>query len=110
MWHELRLLFKRLFMALVAALATFGLLVGLALKFWVLPFLMEHFPPVEPVLESHATAEGLTAAQRPEGCQSDKRTCKDMSSCDEAKFYLTTCGLKRLDRDGDGVPCEKLCR
>lgn len=40
----------------------------------------------------------------------DKRYCKDMTSCEEAKFYLTQCGLTRMDGDGDGVPCEKLCR
>ena len=28
-----------------------------------------------------------------------------MINCDEAKFYLTQCGLTRLDGDGDGVPC-----
>lgn len=28
----------------------------------------------------------------------------------EARFYLTRCGLTRLDGDGDGVPCEALCR
>lgn len=38
-----------------------------------------------------------------------KRYCKEMNSCDEAKFYLNQCGLSRLDGDGDGVPCEKLC-
>lgn len=38
-----------------------------------------------------------------------KRYCKEMNSCDEAKFYLNQCGLIRLDGDGDGVPCEKLC-
>lgn len=38
-----------------------------------------------------------------------KSTCKQMSSCEEAKFYLNTCGLRRLDRDGDGVPCEAVC-
>jgi len=52
----------------------------------------------------------LSDAQRQAGCQPDKRTCKDMTSCEEARFYLTTCGLHRLDRDRDGVPCEKLCR
>ena len=41
---------------------------------------------------------------------SGKRYCKEMSSCEEAKFYLTTCGLGSLDGDKDGVPCEKLCR
>lgn len=39
-----------------------------------------------------------------------KRTCKQMNSCDEAKFYLTECGLKSLDRNNDGVPCESMCR
>jgi endonuclease YncB( thermonuclease family) len=40
----------------------------------------------------------------------EKRTCGEMSSCAEAKFYLQQCGLTRLDRDKDGVPCETLCR
>ena len=40
---------------------------------------------------------------------SAKRYCKDMSICDEAKAYLVQCGMKNLDRDGDGVPCEALC-
>ncbi|MDD5410907.1 MAG: thermonuclease family protein, partial [Methylobacter sp.] len=38
-----------------------------------------------------------------------KQYCKEMTSCEEAKFYLTQCGLSRLDGDGDGVPCEKTC-
>ena len=38
-----------------------------------------------------------------------KRHCSQMLSCDEARFYLTHCGVKSLDRNGDGVPCEKLC-
>ena len=32
-----------------------------------------------------------------------------MSSCEEARHYLQVCGLKYLDGDGDGNPCEKLC-
>ena len=39
-----------------------------------------------------------------------KFTCKQMSSCTEARFYLTQCGMSKLDRDGDGTPCETLCR
>lgn len=39
-----------------------------------------------------------------------KRYCREMSSCDEARFYLRNCGLSRLDGDGDGIPCEKMCR
>jgi endonuclease YncB( thermonuclease family) len=39
-----------------------------------------------------------------------KSRCGDMSSCAEAEFYLNQCGLRKLDRDRDGVPCESLCR
>ncbi|WP_371199592.1 excalibur calcium-binding domain-containing protein [Hyphomicrobium sp. MC1] len=39
-----------------------------------------------------------------------KRTCREMSSCEEARHYLRDCGLRRLDGDGDGVPCNSLCR
>lgn len=38
-----------------------------------------------------------------------KRTCGEMASCEEARFYLTQCGLSRLDGDKDGTPCEALC-
>jgi endonuclease YncB( thermonuclease family) len=41
---------------------------------------------------------------------SSKSRCGDMSSCAEAEFYLNECGLTRLDRDHDGVPCESICR
>jgi len=39
-----------------------------------------------------------------------KRFCGQMSSCDEACFYLQQCGLSRLDGNNDGVPCNQLCR
>jgi endonuclease YncB( thermonuclease family) len=38
-----------------------------------------------------------------------KRYCKEMSSCEEARFYLIHCGASHLDGDGDGRPCEALC-
>lgn len=38
-----------------------------------------------------------------------KTVCKQMKSCAEAKFYLKTCKLYRLDRDNDGIPCESIC-
>ena len=38
-----------------------------------------------------------------------KKYCKEMVSCQEAKAFLTECGLTRLDRNKDGVPCEALC-
>ncbi len=38
-----------------------------------------------------------------------KKYCSQMSSCEEARQYLAQCGIKTLDGNGDGVPCEKLC-
>ena len=49
-----------------------------------------------------ASSSGFTCA--------GKRRCGEMTSCEEAKFYLTQCGVGSLDGNKDGVPCEKLCR
>jgi len=43
-------------------------------------------------------------------CSNKKKYCKQMTSCEEAMFYLQQCGLKRLDRDKDGIPCERICK
>ena len=51
---------------------------------------------------SAATSGGFTCA--------GKRYCREMTSCEEAKFYLTQCGVSSLDGNRDGVPCETLCR
>jgi endonuclease YncB( thermonuclease family) len=39
-----------------------------------------------------------------------KRYCREMTSCAEARFYLTQCGVRSLDGDHDGMPCERICR
>jgi len=49
-----------------------------------------------------------SAAASSSGC-GNKKHCSQMSSCAEAMHYLNRYGVKSLDRDGDGVPCEKLC-
>ena len=38
-----------------------------------------------------------------------KTHCREMVSCEEAMYYLRSCGLSRLDGDSDGIPCESLC-
>lgn len=39
-----------------------------------------------------------------------KTYCREMESCAEARFYLTRCGLTRIDGDSDGVPFSSLCK
>jgi len=36
--------------------------------------------------------------------------CMQMTNSTEAKFYLNECGLRRLEGDKNGVPCEAICR
>lgn len=39
-----------------------------------------------------------------------KTKCSEMTTCEEAKFYLENCRLTTIDGDGDGLPCEALCQ
>lgn len=53
---------------------------------------------------------GIEAAAPHEAAQAlscDGRThCSQMTSCDEAKFFLRNCPGTQMDGDGDGIPCE----
>ncbi len=51
-------------------------------------------------------AAGIPA---PGGCGS-KHRCNEMADCAEARHYLNDCGVRSLDKNGDGTPCESLCR
>jgi hypothetical protein len=44
-------------------------------------------------------------------CTGDQYNCSDFSTCDELMSFWNTCphDPSRLDRDGDGHPCESLC-
>jgi hypothetical protein len=53
-------------------------------------------PTVAP--SSAASSSGFTCA--------GKRRCGEMTSCEETKFYLTVCGVRSLDGDKDGMPCD----
>ena len=54
-------------------------------------------------------ASAPAAATAPGNTCGSKKHCSEMSSCEEARHYLAQCGIKTLDGNGDGVPCEKLC-
>lgn len=65
---------------------------------------------VSPTVSSTIQPEGQTPQTNGNFACRGKTKCGEMASCDEAYFYLNTCGVSRLDGDKDGVPCESLCR
>ena len=68
---------------------------------------IEFLPGIKPALGGGA--DSSPPPTQPGACGS-KRTCKQMADCAEATHYLRNCGVTSLDGDGDGMPCEKLCR
>ena len=44
-----------------------------------------------------------------QSCPTGRVYCKNIKTCERALFYLEVCGIKKLDRDSDGVPCEAVC-
>lgn len=65
---------------------------------------VDEVPQTSPAQRS-AVSDATTS-----GSCGSKRTCGQMASCAEARHYLNDCGLSKLDKDGDGTPCESLCR
>lgn len=61
--------------------------------------------------ESSVTAQLLdqeAASDTRSPYQCDGRThCSEMTSCEEAEFFLANCPGVKMDGGGDGVPCEK---
>ncbi|HEU4430934.1 MAG TPA: thermonuclease family protein [Myxococcota bacterium] len=64
--------------------------------------------PSTEALAAFDRAGAAKPEQAPPACGA-KRYCREMSSCNEAGFYLRECGVQRLDRDGDGIACDELC-
>ena len=64
---------------------------------------------LHPSIKPGAVATSIDHSATPNASCGNKKHCTEMSSCEEAKYYLTQCGVKSLDGDGDGTPCEALC-
>lgn len=68
--------------------------------------------PYVPGNPLHSTGSSILIAGAevsPDIACGSKKYCSEMSSCEEAKYYFMRCGIKTLDGNSDGVPCEKLC-
>ena len=49
--------------------------------------------------------ESAASEQTVYSCEG-KVYCSEMTSCEEAMFYLRNCSGTKMDGDGDGIPCE----
>lgn len=72
------------------------------------PMPPEQWRKLHPAADHPRQNSKLAADKGADGC-GKKYLCSQMQSCDEAFFYLRQCGLKTLDGNGDGVPCDDLC-
>lgn len=55
--------------------------------------------------------KAVSSFNTPYRCDGRKH-CSQMTSCEEAKWFLRNCADTKMDGDGDGIPCEgpgKLC-
>jgi endonuclease YncB( thermonuclease family) len=74
------------------------------------PWQWRHANRTSPNDETKSTPAQQTNTNKNDARCAKKSTCKQMTTCEEATFYLEQCGISSLDRDDDGVPCESLCR
>ena len=79
-----------------------------------------HFHPVAATADAAATAEApeeaMSGTQEPEAAEAPRETpafhcdgrvyCSQMTSCEEARYFLENCPGVKMDGEGDGVPCE----
>lgn len=63
-------------------------------------------PPAE--ITTPEPQEFVASEPAPAPYRCDGRTrCSQMTSCDEATFFLRKCPGTQMDGDGDGIPCEQ---
>lgn len=69
-------------------------------------------PAATHITDEDASGRVTTVPASPDGrfkCDG-RQHCSQMSSCDEARFFLRHCPEPKMDGDGDGEPCEEtLC-
>ena len=65
-------------------------------------------PPWEWRRNATAPAQSPRELPEPFTCGT-KAVCRQMTSCEEAWFYLRQCRVESLDGDNDGIPCENIC-
>lgn len=85
-----------------------ALIIVTALVLLILWIMSKNEPPLKPEKIDLVAQEKIPKERHTLQINcTDKTTCKQMTSCQEALFYLNQCGVKKLDRDNDAIPCEQ---
>jgi cold shock CspA family protein len=79
--------------------ATIGLIAALSIGAYL------QYKPQEAFTSHVLSANPPTVIETTFRCEGKTR-CSQMSSCEEAQFYLRNCPGTEMDGDRDGVPCE----
>lgn len=66
-------------------------------------------PPTQPQVQEQSNFVDTKPQSDGFTCNCGK-SCGAMASCAEAMYQLNTCGCSARDGDGDGVPCESICK
>jgi hypothetical protein len=82
-----------------------GILIGgLAVAGWR----QFHDPAASGRRDAGAEIKVIEPAGKPDRFRCDGRIyCSQMTSCEEAEFFLENCPGVKMDGGGDGVPCER---
>lgn len=59
--------------------------------------------------KSSAESAAASSRTRPTFVCDGRSRCLQMSSCEEARFFVQHCPNTEMDGDGDGEPCENQC-
>ncbi|MEZ5879833.1 MAG: excalibur calcium-binding domain-containing protein [Nitratireductor sp.] len=60
--------------------------------------------------QGYSQGPGIITSPAVQFSCAQRKTCKQMLSCEEAYHQLTNCGNAALDGNNDGIPCNSLCR
>jgi len=79
---------------------------------WVSDDYLAGAPAAPPTSVPARSQPGYALVQQPNAASCPSRQyCTRIGSCEEARWYLANCSWGALlDSDGDGVPCEVICR
>jgi len=66
---------------------------------------LQSVPP--PALTADSPVERPAASFAPNRSCDGRKYCSQMTSCEEATWFLQHCPGMKMDGEGDGVPCER---